>query len=296
MGIRARWLPIAAVENRPKDITLQVPAWQQGVLDPHGPIAAAERTILLDATVIMLAVIVPVIVLTLAFAWWFRAGNKWARRDSEWAYSGAVEVTVWSIPALVILFLGGICWIGSHELDPARPLPAKAPPLTVQVVSLDWKWLFVYPDLGVASVNRLVVPTGAPLRLQLTSATVMNSFFVPQLGSQIYTMGGMVTTLHLRADEPGTYLGLSANFSGAGFSDMRFAAIALPPAQFDRWLAEVRHGTGTLDAGQYAALARPGVAASAASYARVAPGLFDAIVAETSGASSRPMNMSATGG
>jgi cytochrome o ubiquinol oxidase subunit 2 len=275
---------------------LQTPAWQQGVLDPHGPIAAAERTILLDATVIMLAVIVPVIVLTLAFAWWFRAGNPWARRDPEWAYSGAVEVTVWSIPALVILFLGGICWIGSHELDPARPLPAKSPPLTVQVVSLDWKWLFVYPDLGVASVNRLVIPAGAPLRLRLTSATVMNSFFVPQLGSQIYTMGGMVTTLHLRADEPGTYRGLSANFSGDGFSDMRFDAVALPPAQFDQWLATVRRGADVLDAAHYAALARRGIAASPASYARGAPGLFDAIVAETAGVPARPMSLSAMGG
>jgi cytochrome o ubiquinol oxidase subunit II len=294
--IRARRLPRGAVANRLKRPALQTPAWQQGVLDPHGPIAAAERTILLDATVIMLAVVVPVIVLTLAFAWWFRAGNRWARRDPEWAYSGAVEVTVWSIPALVILFLGGICWIGSHELDPARPLPAMAPPLTVQVVSLDWKWLFVYPDLGVASVNRLVVPTGAPLRLRLTSATVMNSFFVPQLGSQIYTMGGMVTTLHLRADEPGTYLGLSANFSGDGFSDMRFDAVALPPAQFDQWLADVRRGADALDAAHYAALARRGVAPSPASYARVAPGLFDAIVAQTAGAAARPTTMPAMGG
>ena len=258
-------------------------AWQQGVLDPHGPIAAAERTILLNATVIMAAVVVPVIVLTLAFAWWFRAGNKWARRDPTWAYSGAVEVTVWAIPALVILFLGGIAWIGSHELDPARPIASDRPPVTVQVVSLDWKWLFIYPDLGVASVNRLVVPAGAPLRLQLTSASVMNSFFVPQLGSQIYTMGGMATSLHLRADTPGTYAGLSANFSGDGFSDMRFDAVALAPAAFERWLADVRAGADTLDAPRYAALARPGVAASPASFARVAPGLFHTIVAETAG-------------
>jgi len=255
--------------------------WQQGVLDPHGPIAAAERTILLNATVIMLAVIVPVIVLTLAFAWWFRAGNKWARRDPTWAYSGAVEVTVWSIPALVILFLGGIAWIGSHDLDPARPIASSRPPLSVQVVSLDWKWLFIYPDLGVASVNRLVVPAGTPLRLRLTSASVMNSFFVPQLGSQIYTMGGMATSLNLQADTPGTYPGLSANFSGGGFSDMRFDAVALPPADFERWLAATRAGDDTLDAPRYAVLAHPGIAPAPATFARVAPGLFNAIVAET---------------
>ena len=256
--------------------------WQQGVLDPHGPVAAAERTILLNATVIMLAVIVPVIVMTLAFAWWFRAGNRHARRDPDWAYSGAIEVTVWSIPALVILFLGGIAWIGSHDLDPARPLSSRSPPLTVQVVSLDWKWLFIYPELGVASVNRMVVPAGTPLRLRLTSATVMNSFFVPQLGSQIYTMGGMTTTLHLLADHPGTYAGLSANFSGDGFSDMRFDAVALAPDEFARWLAGVRSAAAPLDAAHYAALARPGVAAATATYAPVAPGLFETILADTS--------------
>ncbi len=256
-------------------------AWPQGVLDPHGPVAAAERTILANATVIMLAVVVPVILLTIAFAWWFRADNRWARRDPEWAYSGAVEVTVWSIPALVVVFLGGIGWIGSHDLDPARPLAARVPSVTVQVVSLDWKWLFIYPDLGVASVDRLVVPAGAPLRLELTSATVMNSFFVPQLGSQIYTMGGMTTRLNLLADRPGTYGGLSANFSGDGFSDMRFDAVALPADQFAQWVAGVRAAPSTLDAASYAALARPGVAASPQTFGHVAPGLFEAIVAQT---------------
>ena len=259
---------------------MQTPAtWQHGVLDPQGPIAAAERTILLNATAVMLAVIVPVILLTLAFAWWFRAGNKWARRAPDWAYSGPVEVTVWAIPTLVILFLGGIAWIGSHDLDPARPLAAKAAPLEVQVVSLDWKWLFIYPEQGVASVNRLVVPAGTPLRLHLTSAGVMNSFFVPQLGTQIYTMAGMTTTLHLQADRSGTYAGLSAQFSGDGFSDMRFDAVALPAAGFAEWVAAARASPGVLDAPAYATLARPGVAASAATYGRVAPGLFEAILA-----------------
>jgi cytochrome o ubiquinol oxidase subunit 2 len=254
-------------------------AWQHGVLDPQGPIAAAERTILLDATVIMLAVIVPVIVLTLAFAWWFRAGNKWARRLPEWHYSGPIEVTVWAIPILVILFLGGIAWIASHDLDPARPLAPLQPgqpTVNVQVVSLDWKWLFIYPDLGVASVNRLVVPAGAPLHLQLTSASVMNSFFVPQLGSQIYTMAGMTTTLNLLADRPGTYAGLSAQFSGDGFSDMRFDTVAMTPARFADWLANARKQPDTLDAARYALLVLPGVPASAPTFGQVAPGLFRA--------------------
>jgi len=268
---------------------LQTLSWQQGVLDPQGPIAAAERTILLNATVIMLAVIVPVIVLTIAFAWWFRAGNRRAKRDPDWAYSGAIEVTVWSIPALVILFLGGIAWIGAHELDPARPVASHNAPLTVQVVSLDWKWLFIYPELGVASVNRMVVPAGTPLRLQLTSASVMNSFFVPQLGSQIYTMGGMTTTLHLLAAHPGTYGGLSANFSGDGFADMRFDAVALAPDDFARWLAGVRTGPQALDAAAYAALAKPGIVAAPSTYAPVTPGLFQAILADTSKAPAATM-------
>ncbi len=258
---------------------MQTSAWQHGVLDPQGPIAAAERTILLNATVIMAAVVVPVILLTLAFAWWFRAGNKWARRAPDWAYSGPVEVTVWAIPTLVILFLGGIAWIGSHDLDPARPVASSEPTMEVQVVSLDWKWLFIYPDLGVASVNRLVVPAGTPLRLHLTSASVMNSFFVPQLGSQIYTMAGMTTTLHLQADRPGTYAGLSAQFSGDGFSDMRFDTVATTPAGFTEWLAAARASTDTLDAMHYTALAHPGVPASTATWGHVAPGLFQTILA-----------------
>ena len=260
---------------------MQPAAWQQGVLDPQGPVADAQHTILVNATVIMLAVVVPVIVMTLACAWWFRSGNRWARRDPDWAYSGPIEVTVWAIPALVVLFLGGIAWIGSHDLDPARPLAARTAPLQVQVVSLDWKWLFIYPQLGVASVNRLVVPAGTPLRLQLTSSSVMNSFFVPQLGSQIYTMAGMTTTLHLQAARAGVYPGLSAQFSGDGFSDMRFDTVATTPAQFRQWLAGARQGAATLDADAYAQLARPGVVASTPTYGQVAPGLFQAILAES---------------
>ena len=176
---------------------------REGVLEPHGPIGNAELVILYDATAIMLAVVIPVILLTIGFAWWFRAGNTRARYLPDWEYSGRIEMIVWSIPALVIVFLGGIAWIGSHDLDPPRPIESAAAPLEVEVVSLDWKWLFIYPDEGIASVNRLVVPVGTPVRFRLTSASVMNSFFVPQLGSQIYTMPGMTTRLNLQADQPG---------------------------------------------------------------------------------------------
>ena len=255
--------------------------WQHGVLDPQGPVGVAERTILLDATVIMLAVVVPVIVMALAFAWWFRAGNRRARRRPDWDYSGPVEVTVWAIPLLVVLFLGGIGWLGAHELDPSRRIASDARPLEVQVVALDWRWLFIYPDEGVASVGRLVVPAGVPLHLRLTSASVMNSFFVPQLGSQVYAMGGMATTLNLLADRPGRYPGLSAQFSGDGFSDMRFDTDVLAPAAFADWLAQARAAAAPLDAPAFARLARPASAGAPASFAPVLPGLFEAVLSHT---------------
>ena len=198
-----------------------------GVLDPQGPVAGAERLILLNATAIMLVVVVPVIVLTLAFAWWYRASNKRATYSPDWSYSGHIELVVWSIPAMVVILLAGVAWTGSHELDPPRKLKSDAKPIRIEVVSLDWKWLFIYPDQEVAAVNELVVPIGTPVEFMLTSATVMNAFFVPQLGSQIYTMPGMTTRLNLMADAPGDFPGLSSNFSGDGFSDMRFVVHAV---------------------------------------------------------------------
>ena len=206
------------------------------------PVAAAQRTILGNATVIMLAVVVPVILLTLAFAWWFRAGNTKATRHLDWDYSGRIEFIVWAIPALGILFLGGITWISSHDLDPPIPIASKVAPLDVEVVSLDWKWLFIYPELGIASVNQLTIPAGTPVNFELTSSGVMNSFFVPQLGGQIYTMAGMVTRLNVQADHTGSYRGLSAQYSGGGFSDMHFAVAAVSTEDFDKWAATARGG------------------------------------------------------
>jgi cytochrome o ubiquinol oxidase subunit 2 len=249
-----------------------------GVLDPRGPVAANEYQILQNATLIMLALIVPIIVLTLGFAWWFRAGNKKAARRPDWDYAGQLEVITWMVPLMMILFLGGMGWVASHELDPAKPLPSAAPPLDVQVVSLDWKWLFIYPGAGVATVNHLVVPAGRALHLQLTSATVMNSFFVPQLGSQIYTMAGMTSTLYLQADRPGTFPGRSFQFSGDGFADMRFDVDAVDASAFDAWLARTRAGGARLDAAGYAALAKPGTSAPR-DYVLAAPQLFHTILA-----------------
>jgi cytochrome o ubiquinol oxidase subunit II len=253
---------------------------REGVLDPQGPIGKAELVILYDATAIMLAVIVPVILLTIAVAWWHRAGNNRARYLPNWSYSGRIEMIVWSIPALVIMFLGGIAWISAHDLHPPRPLESAASPLEVEVVSLDWKWLFIYPDEGIASVNRLVVPVGTPVSFRLTSASVMNSFFVPQLGSQIYTMAGMTTRLNLLADQPGVYRGLSAQFSGDGFSDMRFEVAAVPSDQFAAWVESTKTQGGTLDAAAYESLVLPSKAVALTTFGRVAPSLFDTILAD----------------
>ena len=250
----------------------------RGVLDPVGPVGAAEKTILINSTAIMLAIIIPTMIATVAFAWWFRAGNKKAKYRPDWEYSGAVELVVWSIPALTVLLLGGIAWIGSHDLDPAKPLPSKTQPLHVQVVSLDWKWLFIYPDQGIATVNQLVVPAGVPVTYDLTSATVWNVFFVPQMGTMIYTMPRMTTRLNLQADRPGTYEGLSAHFSGDGFPGMGFKVQALPPDQFASWAQGSRGAGPALDGRTYAELSKPSSYVKPITFGGVAPGLFDAIV------------------
>jgi cytochrome o ubiquinol oxidase subunit II len=249
-----------------------------GVLDPQGPVASAERLILFNATAIMLVVVLPVIALTLAFAWWYRASNERAVYWPDWSYSGHIELVVWSIPAMVVILLAGVAWTGSHELDPAKKLEVNAKPIRIEVVSLDWKWLFIYPDLEIATVNQLVVPTGVPIEFLLTSATVMDSFFVPQLGSQIYTMPGMTTRLNLLAARPGDYPGLSANFSGDGFSDMRFLVHVVPASEFSSWRARATDEGAVLNADAYSQLARAAGNTQMQTYRSVDPNLFERIV------------------
>ncbi len=248
-----------------------------GVLDPQGPVGAAEKLILIDSVAIMLAIIAPTIIAILAFAWWFRAGNRRATYRPDWAFSGQLELLVWAIPLLVVTFLGGIAWFGSHALDPYKTLPSPVKPVEVEVVSLDWKWLFLYPEAGVATVNQLVIPAGVPVHFRLTSSGVMNSFFVPELGSQIYTMAGMTTQLSLKADHAGVYPGLSAQFSGDGFADMRFEVRALSPAAYSQWAAQARTRGPVLDHAAYAFLARPSQNVTPATYRAVQPGLFQDI-------------------
>lgn len=251
-----------------------------GVLDPLGPVGAAERTILIDSLMIMLAIVLPTIAATLGFAWWFRASNTRARYLPNWAYSGSLELVTWGVPLLTIMLLGGVAWIGSHDLDPAKPLESSTPPLEVQVVSLDWKWLFIYPAQHVASVNQLVVPAGTPVHFTLTSASVMSAFFIPQLGSMIYTMNGMATQLNLRADQPGSFRGLSSHYNGDGFSDMHFEVLALPAERFAAWVGTTRGGGPALDAASYASLARQSIGTRPFTYRDADPALFTKIVTQ----------------
>jgi cytochrome o ubiquinol oxidase subunit 2 len=248
-----------------------------GVLDPLGPVGADDATILIDATLIMLAIVVPTILLAFWMAWKYRASNTSAEYLPYWSYSGRIEAVVWSIPILTIMFIGGVIWIGSYKLDPFKPLPSKKPALEVQVVSLDWKWLFIYPQQGVATVNQLVVPAGTPVHFSITSASVFNVFFVPRLGSMIYAMPGMVSQLNLQADRPAVMFGQSAHFSGDGFSDMQFQVRSVPDAEFGAWIQTAKGGDKALDRAAYAQLARQSQNVKPYAYASVDPKLFDAV-------------------
>ena len=275
-------------------LALSISGCDRGLLDPVGPVGSAEKTILINSTAIMLAIVIPTILATIGFAWWFRRGNKQATYRPDWEYSGAIELVVWSIPALTIMLLGGITWIGSHDLEPSKPLASPIKPVRVDVVSLDWKWLFIYPDQGIATVNQLVVPAGTPINFRLTSATVWNSFFVPQFGSMIYTMPRMTTRLHLQADRQGVYDGLSSHYSGEGFSGMRFKAHVVPPQQFATWAQRARGKGMVLDGKGYTDLAKPSSYVKPISYGTVAPGLFDAIVANGAPVPDPPHNRPTT--
>src|SRR5262249_45320539 len=250
----------------------------EGVLDPKGPVAAAERLIMLNSTGFMLAIVIPTMLATLGIAWWFRSSNQRARYLPDFDYSGRLELLVWSIPIMTVLLVGGVTWLSSYDLDPPKPIASTVKPVRLQVVSLNWKWLFIYPDQGIAAVNHLTVPVGTPISFELTSSGVMNSFFVPQLAGQIYTMAGMVTRLHLQADHVGTYRGMSSNYSGAGFSDMHFKVDAVPADKFAQWATAAGTSGPVLDAKTYAELVKPSQAVAPFTYRAVAPGLFGGIV------------------
>ncbi|MBE9607027.1 ubiquinol oxidase subunit II [Acetobacteraceae bacterium H6797] len=262
-------------------LALNLTACSGGILDPLGPVGRGNADVLLNATVIMLAIVVPTILLAFWMAWRYRASNTKAEYLPYWSYSGRIEAVVWSIPILTIMFLGGVIWIGSYRLDPFRPLESEKPTLEVQVVSLDWKWLFIYPEQGIATVNQLVVPAGTPVRFLITSASVFNVFFVPRLGTMIYAMPGMVSRLHLQADHPSQMWGISAQFSGDGFSDMQFDVNSVPDEEFSAWITRVQASGPVLDEASYGQLVRQSAKVPLTSYRSVDPQLFQGIASQT---------------
>lgn len=248
------------------------------VFNPKGQIATDERDLIILATGLMLLVVVPVIVLMFVFAYRYRATNKKARYSPRWASSHKIEAVVWGVPLLIIIALGWVTWKTTHALDPYRPLDSDTPPINVQVVATDWKWLFIYPDLDIASVNELALPVHTPVSFTITSDAAMTSFFIPALGGQIYAMAGMQTKLHLIANETGEFKGIAANYNGPGFSDMHFTTLSLSPTDFQSWVNKVKGASTALDQTSYAHLAKPTIKHPVTYYSAVQERLFLDIV------------------
>ncbi|WP_345783623.1 ubiquinol oxidase subunit II [Fulvimonas sp. R45] len=248
------------------------------VLSPAGDVGMHERSLIYIAMALMSVVVVPVIALTLWFAWRYRASNTKATYAPKWSHSTAIEAVMWGIPCVIIAILGWITWTSTHKLDPYRPLVSQVKPVTIEAVSLDWKWLFIYPDYGVASVNQIAFPVDTPVNFRITSGSVMNAFFIPRLGSQIYAMAGMQTKLHLIAREQGSYEGLSSNYSGAGFSDMHFKAVATSEQGFQDWIRQAKAAPAALDVAAYQVLEQPSERVPVTYYGSVAPGMFEHIL------------------
>lgn len=256
------------------------------VLNPSGYVAAQQRDLLVTSTLLMLVIIIPVMGLTAFFAWRYAASRR-ARFEPDWHHSTSLELVIWAAPLMIIICLGALTWVGTHKLDPFRPLqsigerrpiPANTKPLEVQVVALDWKWLFIYPEYGIATVNEAAAPVDRPIQFRLTSENVMNAFYVPALAGMIYAMPGMRSQLHAVMNYPGDYEGFSANYSGAGFSNMRFRFHGLEPRDFVAWVGEARAAGKTLDRAEYLAIAQPSEKVPAMRYSSVETGLFDRVV------------------
>jgi cytochrome o ubiquinol oxidase subunit 2 len=257
------------------------------VLHPSGDVAMQQRDLVVISTVLMLLIIIPVMALTAFFAWHYRQSNKSATYDPDWDHSTHLELIIWSAPLLIIICLGAVTWMATHLLDPFRPIGRTAPgqavahdtrSLKVDVVALDWKWLFIYPDYGIATVNELAAPLETPIDFRITSSSVMNSFFIPALAGQVYAMPGMQTKLHAVINKPGVYEGFSANYSGAGFSGMHFAFHGLTKSDFEKWVADAKSGDSTLSRKEYLELERPSENVPVKKFATVDAGLFKAIV------------------
>jgi len=247
---RFRWL-------LPSSMALLLSGCNMALLDPKGAIGMEQKSLIMTATWLMLIVVVPVIIMTFLFAWKYRASNKNATYSPNWSHSNKIEFVVWTIPCIIILILGTLTWKSTQALDPRNPLPSENKPLVIEAISLDWKWLFIYPEQGIATVNEIAFPANVPVQFKVTSGSVMNSFFIPQLGSQIYAMAGMQNQVHLIANEEGVYKGMSANYSGKGFSGMKFTATATSADKFDEWVMKVKQSAKGLQMADYEQLAKP---------------------------------------
>jgi cytochrome o ubiquinol oxidase subunit 2 len=257
------------------------------VMNPTGDIAKQQADLITVSVLLMLLIIVPVMILIAVFAWRYRQGNTEAKYEPDWDHSTKLELVIWGAPLLIIIALGLITWISTHKLDPYRPLErldekhpiaASAKPLTVQVVAMDWKWLFIYPEQGIATVNELVVPTNVPVRFKITATSVMNAFYVPELAGMIYAMPGMETELNAVQNKPVVSEGLSANYSGAGFSDMHFTYRGVQQGDFDQWVASMKGKGGALGRADYLQLAKPSVKEPVHEYAAVEDGLYNVVL------------------
>ncbi|MVW72854.1 ubiquinol oxidase subunit II [Bordetella sp. 15P40C-2] len=251
------------------------------VLAPKGDIGAQEKTLLITATALMLIVVVPVIFMTLYFAWKYRSTNTKAVYMPRWSHSTRIELVVWTIPLIIVAILAVLTYRSTHALDPYRPLQSEVKPINIDVVSMDWKWLFIYPDHDIATINEIAFPVDTPVNFRITSSDMMNAFFIPQLGSMIYSMAGMETKLHLNATEAGTYAGISANYSGAGFSGMRFKAIATTNEGFQEWIEKARATNNPLTPQTYEALRKPSENVPVTFYSSAPAGMFDNIMHST---------------
>ena len=255
--------------------TVLLSGCDSALLDPKGQIGLEQRSLILTAFGLMMIVVIPAVLMAVGFAWKYRASNKDAKYSPN-----KVEAVVWTVPILIILFLAVLTWKTTHALEPSKPLVHDEKPITIEVVSMDWKWFFIYPEQGIATVNEIAFPANVPVHFKVTSNSVMNSFFIPRLGSQIYAMAGMQTQLHLIADEAGTYDGISASYSGPGFSGMKFKAIATPDrATFDQWVAKAKQSPNSMDSmAAFEKVAVPSEYNKVEYFSNVKPDLFKDVV------------------
>ncbi len=245
------------------------------VIDSKGPIGSEEVNLIKIAFILMMVVVLPVFVMVIWFSIRYRANNKKATYKPGWAHSNKIEWVIWTVPIAIVAALSYLTWVKTHELDPYKPIKSEAEPIRIEVISTDWNWLFIYPDYNIAVTNHLVFPANRPLSFRLTSASVMTSFFIPQLGSQIYVMAGMETKLHLMADHEGTYSGFNFEYSGNGYADMNFDAVATSEDDFNQWIEQAKQSPNKMNMNTYQVFRNPSINYPVKTYSSVESGLFN---------------------